>query len=108
MIIKNKLLLVAVCLLVMSSCSSNDPTPANCSVAWATDLQAEITAMANAATAYANDQTQNNCLNYKSTLQAYINKLKPYGNCSALTGQNKAQFDAALQEAEAEVSSLCQ
>jgi len=92
---------------IIVSCTKNKDTVPACSVAWASDLQDEIIAISNAGTAYASDPTEANCNAYKTAYQAYINALEPYGNCAALTGQQRADFEEALQDARDSLSSLC-
>ncbi len=95
------------CLTGLNSCTKKTDNITACSVAWATDLQDEITALSNAGVVYANDPSTENCNAYKATYQAYINALEPYGNCSALTGQSRAAFDQALQDARDSLATLC-
>lgn len=90
-----------------SSCKDEDDEPA-CSTNWGTELETELNAVINAGTLYGNDPTPANCTSYKTSYQAYIKALKPYGNCSALTGQNRTDFNEMLAEAEADVETLCQ
>lgn len=97
---------MAICLSVLFSCKDEEDEP-TCSTAWGTELQSEINAMSNAAAVYANDPSQSNCLSYKASYQAYVNALRPYGNCSALTGQSRADFEAALDAAEDDIADLC-
>jgi hypothetical protein len=93
---------------LFSSCSKdNDANVLPCSTAWAADLQNEFTAISNAAAAFALDQSAANCSNLKAAYQDYIDALKPYGNCATLTGQNRADWQKALDEAEADVNSIC-
>jgi len=95
--------------LLVTSCSKDgDAGLAPCTTAWATDLQGELTAVINAATAFGTDASDANCNAYKSAYQDYINALKPYGNCATLTGQNRTDWQEALNEAEADVATLCQ
>jgi outer membrane receptor for ferrienterochelin and colicin len=94
--------------LLVSSCNKEDGDGVGpCSVAWATDLQPEWTAVYDAAVAYAQDGSEANCNAYKSAYQDYINALKPYGNCTNLTGQAHANWKQAVEDAEAEVANLC-
>lgn len=107
---KTTFFLVAMAALLLSfpSCNGDDDddkTPA-CSTAWGTELQNELNAVINAAQAYGNDPTPANCNAYKTSYQAYLNKLKPYGNCSALTGQNRTDFNEAVAEAEADLATM--
>lgn len=93
---------------VFESCTSKSDNIASCSVAWATELNDELSALSNAGFAYSNDPSTENCNAYKAAYQTYINALKPYGDCSALTGQNRTAFEQALQDAQDEVGSLCE
>jgi hypothetical protein len=105
---KNKLLLLAFVAgsIAMPSCSKkDDPTP--CSTAWGTELQTELNAVITAGQVYGNDPTPANCTSYKASYQAYINALKPYGDCSSLTGQQRTDFNTAVADAEADLATLC-
>jgi len=95
--------------LLVTSCSKDgDGGLAPCSVAWATDLQGELTAVISAGQAFGTDPSDANCNAYKSAYQDYINALKPYGNCATLTGQSRTDWQEAVAEAEADVATLCQ
>lgn len=102
-------LLIFFILAALVSCSNDkdDPTPAACSAAWSTELQNEINAISSAATAYANNPSAENCTSYKAAYQKYIDALAPYSKCSTLTGQNKTDFENALQQAKDSLTSLC-
>ncbi len=89
------------------SCGGDDDGPAGCSVAWATDLQDEAVALANASAAYTDDPSQANCDALKAAYQTYINALKPYGNCTALTGQDRQAWQDFIDELEDEVATVC-
>jgi hypothetical protein len=101
------LLAIATYSLGFVSCKDDEDDPATCSTNWAVELETETNAVINAATLYGNDPSAANCTNYKASYQAYINALKPYGNCSALTGQDRTEFNNALAEAEADLATLC-
>lgn len=93
---------------LFSSCSKdNDAGVLNCSTAWAADLNNEFTAISNAAANYAMDQSAANCTTLKAAYQKYIDALKPYGNCATLTGQNRADWKKAVEDAEADIASIC-
>ena len=94
-----------ICLLVLFSCKKDDPVA--CSVAWATDLQAELSAVSLATSAYYTEQTEANCNALKAAYQDYIDALKPYGNCATLTGQDRTDWQNTLNEAEADIASMC-
>lgn len=92
---------------ILISCDDEDDAPPACSVNWSTELQNEVNAISTAANAYIADPSAANCAAYKTAYQNYINKLEPYGNCTALTGQNRIDFQNALQSARDSVAGLC-
>ena len=69
--------------------------------------KAALDAVINAGQLYANDPSDANCLTYKARYEDYLDALRPYGNCSALTGQSRTDFNAALEAAEDDVATLC-
>jgi hypothetical protein len=71
------------------------------------DLQHELTAISSAAILYSEDQSEANCNAFKAAYQGYIDAMKPYGNCATLTGQDRVSWQNAVNEAEAEIDSLC-
>lgn len=77
-----------------------------CSINWATDLADEINAVTTAAQNYIADPTYENCIAYKNAAQAYLDALEPYGNCAALTGQDRVAWQNALDEAQQSLNSL--
>ena len=101
--------LFALAAVVFTGCDKDDDdkTPA-CSTNWSAELNDEINAVTSAATAYGNDPTTANCNAYKGSLQDYIDALRPYGNCNALTGQNRTEFERTLNDAEESLVDLCQ
>jgi len=89
------------------SCNNKKDDVVNCSAAWGTDLQDELTAVSNTGVAYATNPTAANCDAYKAAYQAYIDALEPYGNCAELNGQNRTDWEKALQEARDSLTGLC-
>jgi hypothetical protein len=101
-----RLLFVMFALMVLFSCSKDDGvTP--CSAAWASDLQNEITAIGTAANIYSMDQSEANCNALKAAYQDYIDALKPYGNCTTLSGVSRTEWQNAINEAEESLDSIC-
>jgi hypothetical protein len=96
-------LMVAVC--GLWSCGGDDDND-GCSTAWASELTNEINAMSAAATTYALNPTVANCNAYKDAAQDYIDALEPYGNCATLTGQNRTDWQNALNDAQAEINQI--
>jgi hypothetical protein len=95
--------------MVVSSCSKDGGTNGgNCSYAWAADLQPEYNVITSAAVAYSQDPSAENCNALKAAYQDWIDALKPYGNCAALTGQDRVEWQQAVDDAEAKVATLCQ
>jgi hypothetical protein len=104
--IKQIFLISFLSVLVLGSWGCKKTSEAACSTAWASELSDEITAVSNTAQAYALDPTTENCLAYKAALQAYIDALKPYGNCAALTGQDRDAWQAAIDDAQQNVDNM--
>jgi hypothetical protein len=90
----------------LGSCSKEEKA-ALCAATWGQDLADELTALSSAGTAYALDPSDGNCQAYKNALQAYLNGLRPYGNCAALTAQDKAELNDLIAEAESDIDDLC-
>ena len=89
-----------------TSCSENGENDTPCSVAWTSELADEVNAMSTAAQAYAADPTPANCNAYKQAAQAYLNALKPYGDCSVLSGQDRVAWENALADAQESVDNM--
>ena len=88
------------------SCGKDDATNDPCSTAWATELNDEAQAMSNALQTYLNDPTTANCEAYKSAAQAYLNALRPYGNCAALVGQQRVDWQNAVDAAQEGINNI--
>jgi len=104
--IKQIFLISFLTIVVLGSWGCKKSSTPGCSAAWASELSSQVTAVSNAAQAYAANPTQENCLAYKAAFQAYIDALKPYGNCAALTGQDKDAWQAALDNAQQSLDNL--
>jgi hypothetical protein len=63
------------------------------------DLESEITGLSTAATTYSTDPSVGNCEKYKDALLNYFNAFEGLRGCYG-TGANKAEFDAAIDEAK--------
>jgi hypothetical protein len=100
------LLVLGFIIVGISSCKNNEEKDAPCTVAWSTELSAEINAMSAAAQAYAADQSPANCNAYKQSAQAYLNALRPYGDCTLLTGQQRIAWENALADAQESVDNM--
>ena len=98
-------LFLAVATAGLWSCKKDSKTD-TCSGAWASELTNEVNAMSTAAQAYGTNPTPATCNAYKQAAQAYLNALTPYGNCATLTGQNRADWQAALDAAQQSIDDL--
>ena len=87
----------------MIACGGDDVdcTGAN----FSNELNAEINAIGNATTAFSLDPSSDNCNALKDAYNSYLDALEPYGDCG-LTGQDKADFDQSLAEAQTAIDSL--
>lgn len=92
-------------LVILFSCKKDESF--DCSGAWAFSLTDEATAVGTAASIYAEDPSTANCNAYKDAYRDYIDALKPYGDCGSLTGQDRAAWQQSLDEAQANLDSLC-
>jgi len=88
------------------TCKKDKTDDDACSTAWATELSDQINAMSAAAQAYATNPTYDNCIAYKDAAQAYLNALEPYGNCAALTGQEREAWQSAFDDAQQSLDNM--
>ena len=93
------------CFLLLFSCKKDNPVA--CSTAWASELQNEFSAISTAVTVYTLDQSEANCNALKAAYQDYIDALKPFGNCATLTGQDRTEWVNTINEAEANLDTIC-
>ena len=91
--------------LVLFSCKKEDVAP--CSGAWATELQSELNAIGNAVTIYSLDPSDTNCNMLKGVYEDYLDALRPYGNCSTLSGTSRSEWQKAIDDAESDLDDFC-
>lgn len=103
--------LIAALILGLSSCKKDDDsgttTPAGpCAnyTNWATGFQAELTAMTNAAQAYATDPTTANCEAYKAAANDYIDALEGVRTCVAAS--QLTAYNTSIQQARDAINAL--
>lgn len=92
-------------LLLLFSCKKENVAP--CSTAWASDLQNEISAIGTAVSIYSMDPSTDNCNMLKAAYQDYIDALKPYGNCTTLSGVSRSEWQSAIDDAESSLDDIC-
>jgi|GEM_PF-1337210 len=79
-------------------CKKDDDDPVGCN--YATEVQNEVTALSEAATAYGNDPTNPaKCQAWKVAYQNYLNALEDNVECAALNGQ-QAELQSAIDQAQ--------
>jgi hypothetical protein len=88
------------------TCNKDDDKTDLCSGAWASELSNEANAMINAAQAYATNPTPATCNAYKQAAQDYLDALEPYGNCATLTGQDRVEWQNAVDSAQESLDNL--
>jgi hypothetical protein len=106
-ILKFSAFLMVLAVFVSTACSKDNPAnPAGCAAGfnWGVELQAEATALSNAASVYAQDQTTENCNAYKAAFQAYLDAAADIDVCVP-TGQ-RAEYNAAINDAQANLDAL--
>lgn len=101
-------LLVVVTFIGLGSCKKKATDPDYCSTSWATQLSTEVNALSAAAQAYATEQTPANCNAYKTAYQNYLDALEPFGDCALWTTQQKEELQDAIDEAQQQISTLCE
>jgi hypothetical protein len=100
--------LVIVSLLGLGSCKKKSADPDYCATSWATQLSTEINALSTAANTYASNPTNENCNAYKVAYQSYLDALEPFVDCTAWTVDQRNELQAAIDEAQQEISTLCE
>ena len=105
---KNVKVILGICMLIIPfifSCSNGDPEP---SCNYGTELEAELNAVIASSQAYSTDPTIAKCEAYKSSVQAYLDKLDDYQNC-AFIGNQEAEYQAVIDQQQAAIDALvCQ
>lgn len=101
-------LLAIVSFIGIGSCKKEEKDPDYCTGAWTTQISDELNAVMSAAIAYSTNPTTTTCNSYKTAMQAYINALRPFENCTLWTAQDKTAFQEALDEAEQDLATACQ
>ncbi len=100
-------LLLFVLVIGMNSCKKDAVDPAICSQVWATEVVDELNAVSAAANAYASNPNHETCVAYKDAYQDYLDALKPFLKCTSYTPQQKAELQDAIDQAEADIETLC-
>jgi hypothetical protein len=104
---KMYVLLVFAMVLGLVSCKKDKTDPAACSQLWSVAVITEINALSVAAAAYSADQNHETCVAYKNAYQDYIDALEPFLDCASYTPQQKADLQAALDDAQDDIATLC-
>ena len=100
--------LIVVSFLGMGSCKKKSADPDYCGTAWATQVTAEVNALSTAAQTYASNPTAANCNAYKAAYQNYLDALEPFVECAAWTAQQRNELEDAINEAQQQLTTLCQ
>jgi hypothetical protein len=99
--------LVIISFLGLDSCKKKSVDPDYCSTNWTTTIQSELNAVSNAAAAYGTNPTTTTCNTLKAAYNNYINALEPFSNCTLWTASTKTQWQNMIDEARAELPTLC-
>jgi len=100
--------LIVISFLGIGSCKKKATDPDYCGTSWATQLTSEINAITSAGQLYASNPTTANCNAYKAAYQNYLDALGPFADCAAWSAQQRAELEDAINEAEQQISTLCQ
>ncbi|MRI00940.1 hypothetical protein GH721_10415 [Kriegella sp. EG-1] len=93
-------------IMITYSCSKDNPLNpvGNCFGGnWAQGYANELQEWSNAATAYSENPTAENCANYKTAAKAYYDAINKIYEC--VPTASKAEIDQAIKEAKAEIDS---
>jgi hypothetical protein len=99
--------LIILSFLGVGSCKKKAVDPDYCSSNWATTIQSQITAVSNAATAYGINPTTTTCNALKAAYVNYIDALEPFSKCTLWVASTKTQWQNMIDEARAELPTLC-
>ncbi|MCB0629430.1 MAG: hypothetical protein R2824_18340 [Saprospiraceae bacterium] len=88
------------------SCTKNDPGPGGCAANfnYTAELQAEATALGNAASAYGQDPTTENCNAYKAAYQDYLDAAEDIKLC--VPQADLAAYQQAIDDARDNLDAL--
>ena len=95
------------------SCGDDDDadgnvfTGPNCYNAWASVYNQSIQTMSQAAQAYGMNPSEENCNAFKAAYQNFLDDVRPFQNCAAISGEERQQFLEQIEEAEEEIDDLC-
>lgn len=106
-ILKFSAFLMMLAVFVSTACSKDNPAnPGGCAANfnYGLELQAEATAFSNAASAYAQDQSTENCNAYKVAGQAYLDAAADIDIC--VPTADRAAYQAAIDDAQASLDAL--
>jgi len=105
---RKSLLIVALFALTLTACKKDkDDDPSYCSGVWATEVAEEWNAVYTAMLAYATNPTHETCVAYKDAYQDYIDSLEKFKKCALWTPAQKAELQDAIDEANEQISTLC-
>jgi len=90
-------------LLLITSCDEDSICADNFN--FATEVADELTALNDAAVAYGQDQSPENCTAYKAAATDYLDALEDLKSCAEIAGQGTA-YQQAIDSTQAEVDAL--
>ena len=99
--------LIVLSFLGVGSCKKKAVDPDYCTTNWTTTIQTELTAVTNALTAYGTNPTITTCNALKAAYEDYIDALEPFSECTLWTATTKTQWQDMIDEARAELPTLC-
>lgn len=100
-----RILLICSFLTAIASMSCKKSQPACGSFGWSLAIQDELNNLSAATTAYAQNNTQENCQAYKQAYIDYIDALKGWEHC-LVNDLDRADWQQTLNEAEQEANGI--
>lgn len=100
--------LILLSLIFLAGCGDGDnDEPSGCnSLNWSAELTEELTDLSTAISNFGQNPTEANCNSYRQALLAYVNALRPYGNCQGLTGQSRTEWQNLIDEYEEDLNEM--
>lgn len=105
---KNSLLTILQVLLILfglNSCEKKEES-ASCSTSYLSELDDQIQFTDEVYATYIKTPNTANCQHYKITLEVYIKKLEPYGNCPSLVGEKRKDWERLVASLESSRAAL--
>lgn len=106
----SKFIIPGICISVIAisgSCAKKDKSPlglGGCGYTWSLEIADESIALSQAASAFASDSSNANCLKYKKAYQDYLDEAEDIKSC--VPAADKDDFQKSIDDARDELNDL--